>query len=152
MVCSYDMIWYSLLRLSPSLLTLCLELFLFLACFVSYRVTFESRSIPKHVSEYLEIEWNFWNFPWKPQSLRNCEYQRKPLNRMKIIITRSFLEQMTSNLFYLDHESIYFATIAHNWIISMILSLQFWLKVKKSKFRDTQIFRRTNFAGPWTGP
>ena len=29
-------------------------------------------------------------------------------------LARSFFEQMTSNLFYLDHESIYFATIAHN--------------------------------------
>ena len=59
---------------------------------------------------------------------------------------------MTSSLFYLDHESIDFATIAHNWILFLILGLKFWFKVKKSKFRDTQIFQRTNFASPWTGP
>ena len=47
---------------------------------------------------------------------------------------------------------IYFTSIAHNWILSLILGIQFWFKVKKSKFRDTQIFQRTNFASPWTGP
>ena len=83
---------------------------------------------------------------------KNLKYQKFPPDRTKIALARSFFEQMTSNLFYLDHESIYFATIALNWILSLFLGIQFWFKVKKSKFRDTQIFRRTNFAGPWTGP
>ena len=46
--------------------------------------------------------------------LRNLKYQKIPPDRTKSALARSFFEQMTSNLFYLDHESIYFATIAHN--------------------------------------
>ena len=57
-----------------------------------------------------------------PQYLRNLKFQKIPPDRTKIALAQSFFEQMTSNLFYLDHESIYFASIAHN------------------------------FAGPWTGP
>ena len=48
---------------------------------------------------------------------------------------------MTSIFFFhLHHESIYFAIIAHNLILSLILSLQFLLKVKK-----IQISRYLNF-------
>ena len=45
---------------------------------------------------------------------RYLKYQKIPPDRTKIALARSFFEQMTSSLFYLDHESIDFATIAHN--------------------------------------
>ena len=60
-----------------------------------------------------------------PRYWRNLKYQKIPPDRTKSALARSFFEQMTSNLFYLDHESIYFVTIAHKRNLSMILDFQF---------------------------
>ena len=59
---------------------------------------------------------------------------------------------MSSNLLFLNHESLYFANIAHNYFIILVLGLKFWFKFKKCEFWHAQIVRQPNFADPWAGP
>ena len=55
--------------------------------------------------------------------LRNLKNQKIPPDWTKIALARSFFEQMALIFFNLDYESIYFATVAHKWILSLILGL-----------------------------
>ena len=71
---------------------------------------------------------------------------------MKIALARPIFGQMTSILLHLKGMSYIYVIVTQNWALIIILGLQFWSKVKNSKFWDTPFFRRANFAGPGVGP
>ena len=94
---------------------------------------------------------------WLPKSAKTAIFEnrgflRNPADRTKIALARAIFEQMTPNLLHLKGMSYICVIVAQNWALSLILGLQFWSKVKNSKFRDTPFFRRANFAGPGVGP
>ena len=85
-------------------------------------------------------------FLWK---LRISEKSSGP---NKIALARPIFERMTSNLLHLKGMSYIYVIVAQNGALYIVLGLQFWYKVKNSKFWDTLVFRRADFAGPGVGP
>ena len=81
--------------------------------------------------------------PLKPLSSSICEFQKNPPELTMFALARPFCVQMSSNLLYLNHESLYFAKIAHIYLFSLIWGLKFWFKVKKCDFWDTQTIQHT---------